>query len=220
MKTTIKKLNEVDANEIKTIFNASYRKRDKVSQFGQEIDNPNIHNANREDLIDTLEVLIDLYDESINTYDVTGLNMYQLEDTNFAYLDEFEISCNNTYNWSAPLTNDLDFRVYKVEHKMFIQVNVQSGYGDVRGGYMIGFLYEFDICESSADWTLIFGDLNSHYKSFTINEVTFDFSLLSESGVYNVYSESYDIDDCDIYIGDYEDCVKYVNDLKEQTNED
>ena len=38
-------LTEVNFTDIRNIFNASYRKRDKVTQFGQSINNPNLTNV-------------------------------------------------------------------------------------------------------------------------------------------------------------------------------
>jgi hypothetical protein len=42
MNKDVIKLSEVNKEDIKTIFNASYRKRAEVIQFGQTISNPNL----------------------------------------------------------------------------------------------------------------------------------------------------------------------------------
>lgn len=211
----MKRLNELTWNELKTIFEASYRKRDKVIQFGQSIDNPNL--MERPELIDTLDLLSDLYDEADKVYDLTAFGMHDLEGTDFEWLEEYEINAINTYNWSAPLTNDLDFRVYKVEKNLFLSVAVQNGWSDIRAGYMIEFLFKFDTSYSSDDWAILLSELPSSNKSFSIDDYSFGFDLFGESGVFNVWHNlAADNEQYDVCIGDYDDCVNWVNERKEE----
>ena len=209
----MKTLNKVNSTDIKTIFNASYRKRSEVTQFGQSIPNPNL--KERPDLIDTLDLLIDLYDEAIEVYDLTSYNMHCLEDTNFEWLEDYEVIAENTYNWSAPLTNHIDFRVYKVNDDLFLQIAVHNGWSDIRAGYMIEFLFKFDTNYSSEDWAVILSDLPSAYKSFEIEDYYFSFDIFAESGVYNVSKLDGTDESWDNYIGNYDDCVKWIEERKE-----
>ena len=181
----MKKLNKLDSYDIRNIFNASYRKREKVNQFGQAIDNPNL--LERVHLIDTLDVLIDLYMEAEEVYDLTSFGMHDLSNTNFNWLEEYEVDAINTYNWSSPLTNDLDFRVYKVENNLFLSIAVQNGYSDIRSGYMIEFLFKFDLYYGDG-WYAIFCDLPSYISSFIIDDYSFEFNIFSEVGVYQYIS--------------------------------
>ena len=213
----MKKLNKVDSYDIRNIFNASYRKREKVNQFGQAINNPNL--LERVHLIDTLDILIDLYMEAEEVYDLTSFGMHDLSNTNFDWLEEYEVDAINTFNWSSPLTNDIDFRVYKVENNLFLSIAVQNGYSDIRCGYMIEFLFKFDLYYSD-DWYTIFSEIPSYSSSFIIEEYSFDFNIFSEAGVYSIYKLDGTYEEYDAYIGEYEDCEKYIETLKEEYHEE
>jgi hypothetical protein len=212
----MKKLNEINGTEIKTIFERSYREREEVSQFGQSIANPNLRNVDAPHLIDTLDLLTDLYNEADKVYDLTAFNMHSLEGTNFKWLEDYETSHINTYNWAAPLTNHLDIKVYKVEKDMFLQVAVHNGWSDARAGYMIEFMFKFDTSFSSDDWAILLSDMPSYCKSFQINDYHFSFDMFAESGTYNVYKFDGTDEVYDIYIGDYDDCVKWLEERKEE----
>jgi len=209
-------LTEVNYADIKNIFNASYRKRDKVNQFGQSINNPNLTNVDDPTLIDTLDLLHDLYDECDHCFDMTALKMHDLEGTDFEWVHELKETAHiNTYNWSAPLTNDLDFKVYQRDNKMYILLSVQNGYSDARCGYMIEFLFIFDTSYICDDWATLFSELPSANKSFsTSNDYSFSYDIFSEAGVYNIYKSDGTYDAYDVYIGDYEDCEKYAAELE------
>jgi len=211
----MKTLNEITTNELETIFNAVYRKRETVNQFGQQIKNPNLSNFEDDALFDTLDLLKHLSNESYDTFDLTGFDMYSNEvydilEYNFGCIEE--VAHINTYNWSAPVTNDLDFKVYKSDTNTILEVNVHNGYSDVRCGYGISFLFIFDLVE---DWIYLFEDVS--YKSFDLEGYSFDFSLFSESGVYSVYDHENNEDvEYDVYIGDLEDCKEYIANLKKE----
>lgn len=209
------KLNEVNKEDIKTIFNASYRKRAEVLQFGQTIANPNL--VERPELIDTLDVLCDLYDEAEAVFDMTALDMHNLEGTELDFLEACEVDHLNTYNWAAPLTNDMDIKVYKTDSYMFFSVAVQDGYSDARAGYMIEFIFRFDTSYSPDDWAILLSELPSSSKSFSYDDYVFSFNMLGESGTFDVWHHlAKDNDIYDVYIGDYDDCVSWVNERKEE----
>lgn len=214
---------DLNATDIATIFNAALRKREHVIEFGQTIPNPNLANYNRPDLIDTLKVLFDIYDnyDCSKVYDLTGFDMYALDIESI--FDVKEVAHDNTYNWSAPLTNDLDFKVYtnRIAKKGYIEVNIQNGYGDVRGGYSVSFLFEFTdlVYVDSFGLANVLMDTGVNYSSsFTITgldgiEVEFGFDMFYEAGTFNVYAPMIDFEDYEVYIGDYQDCITYANKL-------
>lgn len=214
MKTEVTKLNEVNKEDVKAIFNASYRKRNEVIQFGQTIENPNLRE--RIDLIDTLDILCDLYDEAEVVYDLTAFEMHNLKGTELELLEELEVNHINTYNWSAPLTNDLDIKIYKTKSHMFFSVAVHNGYSDARCGYNIEFLFKFDTSYSPDDWALLLNELPSSNKSFDVDYYVFTFDMFNDYGIYNIWHRlGKDNDVYDFYVGDYDECVKWVEERKE-----
>ena len=212
----MKNLSEVNFADIKNIFNASYRKRDKVNQFGQSIDNPNLTNVDDPTLIDTLDILHDLYNECDKCYDMTACNMHDLEGTQFDWVEELEETAHiNTYNWSAPLTNDLDFKVYQSDDKTYILLSVQNGYSDARCGYMVEFLFTFNTSHIYDDWAILFSELPSAYKSFcTSNDYNFSYNIFNEGGMFDIYKSDGTYDEYEVYIGNYDDCEAYANKLE------
>lgn len=211
----------LNATDIATIFNNGLRKSEHVIQFGQSIPNPNLTYYNRPDIIDTLHILFDIYDnyDCSKVYDLTGFDMYALDIESI--FDVKEVAHDNTYNWTSPISNDLDYKVYtnRITKKGFIEVNVQNGYGDVRGGYNIAFLFEFTDLVYVDDFGLfqILTDMgDAYFSSFTITglegiDVQFTFDMFNEAGRYSVYSPTIDHEDYDVYIGDYQDCITYAN---------
>lgn len=211
----MEKLNAINSKDIKDIFNASYRKRDKVSQFGQTIDTPNLRNTQDPTLIDTLDILTDLYDEALEVYDMTSYPMHDLEGTNFSFIHDLEeIDHVNTYNWSAPLTNDLDFKIYKDNERIYFLLSVQNGYSDARCGYTVEFLFIFENHYSNEDWVVLFMELPSANKYFNIGDWGFDFNICYESGVFNVHKLDKTFEEYEVYMGNYEDCEKYIQNIE------
>lgn len=84
------------------------------------------------------------YEYYIDDYLVTGLEEGWIE----------ESIANNTYNWNAPLTNDINFETYydKPEDEYIIRFRIHCGYGDIRIGYSewmyLKFGYEENFLES------------------------------------------------------------------------
>lgn len=83
------------------------------------------------------------YEYYIDDYLVTGLGEGWIE----------EGIANNTYNWNAPLTNDINFETYydKPEDEYIIRFRIHCGYGDIRSGYSewmyLSFSYEEEFLE-------------------------------------------------------------------------
>lgn len=215
---TIEK-NEIDLNELETTFKSALMTRETVSQFGQKINNPNLVVDNLS--IDTLSLLGDFYNECSRCYDLTGFDMYSEEILDFMEeIEQDEKNHHNTYNWSSPLSNILDFKVFSDDYnKAYLVVNVQDGYSDARCGYLLQFMFEFDINTEFDALCMIseFENSRGYYSVETTKGefISFDYDMFSEGGCFNVYSDELDIDECDKYIGDECDIKEYcINELK------
>lgn len=86
---------------------------------------------------------------------------------------------NNTYNWGANISNDIDYRIIKDEIDGYYYVAMVHLFGDVRGNYSDYFVLHFDY---ESEWLY----LENLHQSKTINEkYVADIFLLSEN--YEIY---------------------------------
>lgn len=213
METTIEKITSKET--LTETFNNTFRKKDNVSQFGQTIENPN--KVKRVDTIDTLDLLINILDMSNNCYLLENNYLHEIEGTPLEFLNQYETDHGNTYNWSAPVSNDIDFKEYKVEDTIFLSIEIQNGFGDIRGGYSMHLIFELDGYES---WVDIFSESNTYdLCGFDVDGYSFTFDIFKEYGCYDIYSEteSDTFDEYDVYVGDYDECIEYVKNLKLET---
>ena len=209
--------NEISTPELNQIIKDVFCSNDTVNQFGQTIPNPNV-NEQDSTTINTFNMLIEM-SENMDTFDLNKFGMYK--DTLIDEIEETHTEINhiNTYNWSSPLSNHLDFKVFQSDidsDQYFIVMNVQNGYSDVRTGYnlQIGFFVD---CRHF-EWIYLFTELNSYTESFEIDGFYFDFNMFMEFGCFNVYNENFDIDLYDVCIGDYSDCKEWIEN-KEYLNQ-
>ena len=63
----------------------------------------------------------------------------------YGYIEDTYFTADNSYNWSAPVSNDFDFKLYKdfVSGGVFVDFMVHR-FGDVRGNYTDSVIYHFD----------------------------------------------------------------------------
>ena len=63
----------------------------------------------------------------------------------YGYIEDTYFAADNSYNWSAPVSNDFDFKLYKdyVSGGIFVDFSVHR-FGDVRGNYTDSVIYRFD----------------------------------------------------------------------------
>ena len=208
--------NEISTAQFSDLIKDVFCSTDNVRQFGQSIPNPN--NAEQDPTtINTFNMLVEM-SENMETFDLNSFGMY--EDTLIDTLELVytEVNHINTYNWSSPISNHLDFKVFQSdvdEDQYFIVMNVQNGYSDVRTGYNLQIGFSID-CRHF-DWCHIFTELNNYMESFEIKGFYFDFDMFMESGCFRVYNEDLEIDLCDVYIGNFEDCKQWIED-KEYLN--
>lgn len=110
------------------------------------------------DIMDILDVL--------DPYEVTDATIWDKEeeiDYEY-YIDDYlemgleegwieEGIANNTYNWNAPLINNINFETYydKPEDEYIVRFRIHCGYGDIRSGYSewmyLKFNYEEEFLE-------------------------------------------------------------------------
>lgn len=107
------------------------------------------------DVLDVLDILAD-YEVSISDliYDLS-LNGIECDDEDdiidtlidWGYID-VNCTCDNTYNWSSPISNNLDFSIYDslLDKSVWVELKVHR-YGDVRGNYTDNVLLHFDCVE-------------------------------------------------------------------------
>ena len=133
-----------------------------VKYFGETVTLPNTV----DDLeIDTINILKDMEEYEIDLHDF----VYYTEDEDgnesevdifegcetaeeildaleeYGYIEDTYFAADNSYNWSAPVSNDFDFKLYKdsVSGGIFVDFSVHR-FGDVRGNYTDSVIYHFD----------------------------------------------------------------------------
>ena len=134
----------------------------QVEIFGQPVTLPNTV----DDLeIDTINILEDMEEYELNWYDFRCYT--EDEDGNeievdifegcetaedildaleeYGYIEDTYFTADNSFNWSAPVSNDFDFKLYKdfVSGGVFVDFMVHR-FGDVRGNYTDSVIYHFD----------------------------------------------------------------------------
>ena len=134
----------------------------QVEIFGQPVTLPNT----ADDLeIDTINILKDMEEYELDWYDFrcytededgneieidifdgceTGEEILDaLEE--YGYIEDTYFTADNSYNWSAPVSNDFDFKLYRdfVSGGIFVDFSVHR-FGDVRGNYTDSVIYHFD----------------------------------------------------------------------------
>ena len=112
--------------------------------------------------IDTLDIL-----DVLDPYEVIDCTIWDKEEEieYEYYIDDYlemgieegwieKRHADNTYNWNAPLTNDINFETYydKPEDEYIVRFRVHCGHGDIRIGYSewmyLKFGYEEKFLES------------------------------------------------------------------------
>ena len=133
-----------------------------VKYWGEPVTLPNTV----DDLeIDTINILKDMEEHELDWYDFTYYS--EDEDGNeievdifegcetaeqildvleeYGYIEDTYFAADNSFNWSAPVSNDFDFKVYRdfVSGGVFVDFSVHR-FGDVRCNYTDSVIYHFD----------------------------------------------------------------------------
>lgn len=124
------------------------------------------------------------------------------------FLEDPNTEGDNTYNWGANISNDLNFNSGKDENGDDVMVIMVHLHGDIRGGYSDYFVVK---C-SFEDMYYQFDD--AIYQSKSINDrYSADINLFSEG--YNVYDYETGEDLGEFYELEAEDALK---EIEEQVN--
>ena len=194
----------------------------QVEIFGQPVTLPNtVDNLE----IDTINILKDMEEYELDWYDFR----YYTEDEDgnevevdifdgcetgeeildaleeYGYIEDDYFKADNSYNWSAPVSNDFDFKMYRdfVSGGIFVDFSVHR-FGDVRGNYTDSVIYRFD---SEGEFYELLLDCNK-YVQVGDYEVIVDifndgFEVYDEGGNYILTA-----------YGDYDDVVEAIKEAE------
>lgn len=147
----------------------------------------------------------ELDDLEIDVIDVLeNFRNYEIDINEIDMLDYIEIENNNTYNWNSPISNDLNYTIYKNDdHNYIVECRVHR-FGDVRSNYTDYFYLEFNF-DSEFSETLIETNI---YEYIEIDGVTYDFEI-------DVLSDTIEVNSIDgAYIGSV--CAYDMDELKSE----
>ena len=193
-----------------------------VKYFGEAVTLPNTV----DDLeIDTINILEDMEEYELDWYDFryyaededgneievdifegceTGEQILDILEGH-DYIEETYFAADNSYNWSAPVSNDFDFKVYRdfVSDGVFVDFMVHR-FGDVRGNYTDSVIYHFDSADEFYELLL---NCNKYVQ-------------IGNYGVcVDIFNDGFDVYDeagnyiCTAY-GDYDDVVKTIQETE------
>lgn len=125
--------------------------------------------------IDVLESLKQYEMTSFEAYDYNTDEEYEVSFDEYLELYEYEeVQSNNSCNWSAPLTNHIDYRIYKSEiyDNIIVELSVHR-YGDIRCNYTEDCYLQFN---SEYEF---YDALSENNKYFTIekNNIQYDITI-------------------------------------------
>ena len=161
----------------------------KIKIFGQ---NTIISNEANPYLVDTVDLL-----ESFKQYESEYYN--RLSDNEIEELFEEGLltdnKSDNSYNWSANLTNDINFNSYKTHNDTFMYEIKAHLYGDIRVNYTDTICYEFDTEEEFFEVLMD----TCVFTTVTINGMDYQISTDAISEGYRIYCEEMDYLDFEVY---------------------
>lgn len=189
-----------------------------VKYWGETVTLPNTVDDLKVDTINILEAMeeyeLDWYDFRYYTEDEDGneieIDIFEGCETaerildvleEYGYIEDTYFAADNSYNWSAPVSNDFDFKLYKdfVSGGVFVDFMVHR-FGDVRGNYTDSVIYHFDSVGELYD---LFSNCNKYVQ-------------IGNYGVcVDIFNDGFEVyDEGDNYIctayGDYDDIVEAI----------
>ena len=193
-----------------------------VKYFGEAVTLPNTVDDLEIDTINILEDMeeyeLDWYDFRYYTEDEDGneieVDIFEGCETGeqildvleeYGYIEDTYFAADNSYNWSAPASNDFDFKVYRdfVSDGVFVDFMVHR-FGDVRGNYTDSVIYHFDSVDEFYE-LLLNCDKYVQIGNYGVCVDLFNdgFEVYDEAGNYI----------CTAY-GDYDDVVKTIQETE------
>ena len=194
----------------------------QVEIFGQPVTHPNTVDDME---IDTINILKDMEEYELDWYDFryytededgnevevdifdgceTGEEILDVLEE-YGYIEDTYFTADNSYNWSAPVSNDFDFKVYRdfVFGGVFVDFSVHR-FGDVRGNYTDSVIYHFD---SIVEFYELLLNCNKYVQIGNygvVVDITNDgFEVYDEGGNYI----------CTVH-GDYDDVVEAIKEAE------
>ena len=190
----------------------------QVKIFGQPVTLPNTVDDLEIDTINILEDMeeyeLDWYDFRYYTEDEDGneseVDIFEGCETGeeildvleeYGYIEDTYFTADNSYNWSAPVSNDFDFKVYRdlLSGGVFVDFMVHR-FGDVRGNYTDSVIYHFDSVDEFYELLL---NCNKYVQignyGVCVDLFNDGFDVYDEAGNYI----------CTAY-GDYDDVVEAI----------
>ena len=194
----------------------------QVEIFGQSVTLPNTVGDLEIDTINILkdmeEYELDWYDFRYCTEDEDGneieVDIFEGCETSedmldtleeYGYIEDDYFKADNSYNWSAPVSNDFDFKLYRdfVSGGVFVDFMVHR-FGDVRGNYTDSVIYHF---ESEGEFYETLLNCNKYVQ-------------IGNYGVcVDIFNDGFEVyDDAGNYIvtayGDYDDIVEAIKEAE------
>ena len=190
----------------------------QVEIFGQPVTLPNTVDDLEIDTINILEDMeeyeFDWYDFRYYTEDEDGneseIDIFEGCETaeeildvleEYGYIEDTYFAADNSYNWSAPVSNDFYFKLYKdsVSGGVFVDFSVHL-FGDVRGNYTDSVIYHFD---SIVEFDELLLNCNKYVQ------------IGNYGVVVDIFNDGFEVyDDAGNYIvtayGDYDDVVEAI----------
>ena len=191
-----------------------------VEYWGETVTLPNTV----DDLeIDTINILKDMEEYELDWYDFiyytededgTEVDIFEGCETaeqildvleEYGYIEDTYFAADNSYNWSAPVSNDFDFKFYRdfVSDGVFVDFMVHR-FGDVRGNYTDSVIYHFD---SVDEFYELLSNCNKYVQignyDVCVDIFNDGFEVFDEAGNYI----------CTAY-GDYDDVVEAIKDAE------
>ena len=123
----------------------------------------------------------------------------------YGYIEDTYFAADNSFNWSAPVSNDFDFKLYRdfVSGGVFVDFMVHR-FGDVRGNYTDSVIYHFDSVDEFYELLL---NCNKYVQignyGVCVDIFNNGFEVYDEAGNYI----------CTAY-GDYDDIVEAIKDAE------
>ena len=151
------------------------------------------------DAISTIDVLENLKPYEMDNfigYDFEKEEEMEIDFEEYLELYEYEeIKSDNSYNWSAPLTNHINYRIYesKVMDDIIVELSVHR-YGDVRCNYTEDCYLKFD---------------NDYIFLETLGEANKMLTTIKDGKQYNIYIDIFR-DNPDIEICDKKNEYEYI----------
>ena len=110
----------------------------------------------------------------------------------YDYSDMKCLECGNSYNWTSPLSHDINYEVYgyDMDSTVYIVIRVHKT-GDIRGNYTDEIIVEFDS----------FSDFVYDTMDYTVKEVSFYFDYNNEEHYASIRTDWYR-NDTDVIIYD------------------